>query len=188
MYGKTMSRARDQIHDELLVLRAQAGDADALEELFDQWNARFVRHAWRLTGDAEAAKDVSQEAWMSVVTGLRSLDDPSRFRVWAYRIVTRRCADWIRRTQRQRSIMTEWSDSAPSGIDSTLGRTGDLASSIAGLPRDARTVIAMYYLDEMGISEIAASLGIPAGTVKSRLFNARESLRRSFKQETTREA
>src|SRR5512145_1583590 len=92
-----MQRSPDDIQDELLVLRCQGGESEALHKLVSRWHPRLRRLAERRTADPEAAKDLVQDAWLAIVRGLRRLDDPSRFRVWAYRIVTNKCADWVRR-------------------------------------------------------------------------------------------
>ncbi len=71
---------REQIVDELLVMDAQNGRAKAMELLASRWQERLWRYAWRLTGDTEAAWDVTQEAWLGIVRGIMRLNDPARFR------------------------------------------------------------------------------------------------------------
>ena len=92
-----MQDKRSQIEDELLVMDAQTGDRSAMEALVRRWQKRLWLHALRLTGDREAAWDVTQQAWLGIVKGLRRLRDPARFRAWAYRIISNESADWIRK-------------------------------------------------------------------------------------------
>ena len=97
-----MARTADDVYTEFLVMGAQDGDPRAMSALVEHWHPRIARQAVRLTGDGDAAAEVMQECWLAVVRGLRRLDDPARFRPWAYRIVTNKCADWVRRRTRSR--------------------------------------------------------------------------------------
>lgn len=178
-----MRRTDEDIEDELLVLRCQAGDGEALRALVKRWQPRLGRVARHLTGDREAAGDVLQDAWLAIVRGIRRLDDPARFRTWAFRIVTNRCTDWLRRKvvrrkffaeARNAGVPTSFEDSGESDSGTEVARLRD---ALTQLPEDQRTTIALHYLEGMGIAEIARVLDVPAGTVKSRLFNARERLR-----------
>ena len=188
-----MTRTPDDILDELLVLRCQDGDARAFEVLVTRWQQPLRRHAWRLTGCPDAASDVVQEAWLAIVRGLRRLDDPARFRPWALRIVTNKCADWTRRQQRQRRVMRSVATEngaagAPSFAQRRVGEepVADetdgteirrLRQALRELPRDRRAILSMLYLDGLSTRQIAQSLSLPVGTVKSRLYHARSQLR-----------
>ncbi len=177
-----MSKATRQLQDELLVLMAQDGEAAAWDELVSRWQKPLWRHACRLTGRAEAAWDVMQDAWLAMVRGLGRLDDPRRFRAWAYRITTRRAVDWVRRRQRDRhgqdhlEQAQQLSDS-PDEIAAT-DSAHDVRAALAKIPDNYRIVLTLYYLDELSVHEIADVLSIPAGTVKSRLHHGRDELRR----------
>ena len=98
---------KHKVYLEYLVLSSQKGDGDALEKLIHHWQPRLLKHAWYLTGDGEVAKDMVQEAWIAAMKSFRNLQDPSRFRAWIYRIVTHKCADWVRRCQRQQKCYSE---------------------------------------------------------------------------------
>ncbi len=178
-----MTRSPDDILDELLVLGCQDGDAKALETLVGRWEYRLRRHAWRLTGQADAASDVVQEAWLAIVRGIRRLDDPARFQPWALRIVTNKCADWTRRRERQRKLMQNVADDAAAGTTKLIdGEAGTeeidrLLQALRELPSDRRAILSMLYLDGLSIRQIAQSLALPVGTVKSRLYHARNQLK-----------
>lgn len=179
-------KRRRQIFDELLVLRGQSGDPEALRGLVEIMQPRLMAHAWHLTGDSDAAADAVQESWLAIVKGLRRLQDPARFRGWALKIVTFKCRDWIRRTQSgrrlaeglaQEQVRKEEAPPEPSEkADSVLF----LRKVIDTLPPDRKALLSMFYLEEMSVRDIAAALAIPPGTVKSRLFHAREKLRQSL--------
>jgi RNA polymerase sigma-70 factor (ECF subfamily) len=176
-------RSREDILDELLVLRTQSGDVASLEVLARRWHPKLLRHAVRLTGEREGGADVAQEAWLAIVRSLRRLHDPGRFRAWAYRICTRKSSDWIRSRQRRRKLgdgtafEPDQAAAEPSTVPDEVRR---LREVMAKLPADRRALLAMYYTEGMTVSEIAEALSIPRGTVKSRLFHTRNQLRESL--------
>jgi RNA polymerase sigma-70 factor (ECF subfamily) len=179
-----MQRSPDDIQDELLVLRCQSGEPAALDALVTRWQPRLWPLAVRLTGDRDAARDLAQDAWLAIVRGLRRLDDPAGFRAWAYRIVTNKCVDWLRRRAVRRDAAAELRGVANAEIDDHRPPVLDGADEVARmraalrqLPSDQRTILSLHYLDGLSVLEIAAVLDVPAGTVKSRLHKARGQLR-----------
>ena len=180
--SERMSKATRQLQNELLVLMAQDGEAAAWDELVARWQKPLWRHACRLTGRAEAAWDVMQEAWLGMVRGLAKLDDPKGFRAWAYRITTRRAVDWVRSRQRDRRgqdiLETAGRPSESPDESDATDSASDVRAALAKIDLSHRVVLTLYYLDELGINEIADVLSIPAGTVKSRLHHGRDELRR----------
>ncbi|MEO7793840.1 MAG: RNA polymerase sigma factor [Thermoanaerobaculia bacterium] len=186
-----MSRQTVRLFDEYLAAAARAGDREAFGRLAERWQPKLVAHAWRLMGDAEAARDVVQDAWTDIVRGLGRLDDAALFPAWAYRIVTRRAADAIRKRVRGRRLdaahaaiaaVTPQVDDAAARIEAAAD-SGPLAKAIASLPPDQRAAVALFYLEEFSVAEIAAATGVPAGTVKTRLMHARTKLRAALKGE-----
>jgi RNA polymerase sigma-70 factor (ECF subfamily) len=111
------------------------------------------------------------------------LNDPARFRPWVYQIVTRKAEDWIarnvktRQRRAQMSVAEPEQESAPSREESDEIRT-----LLAGLPNQSRAVLTLHYLEGLPIAEIAEVLGIPPGTVKSRLHAARNELKALWQQ------
>lgn len=179
-----MTRTSESIYEELLVMRCQDGEIDAFEELYTRWQPRLMRHAMHLTARREAAKDVVQEAWLAVVKGLKRLEDPARFRSWVYRIVSNKCADWVRETQRRRKLQTHVTEEVMTSTVDHPKENEDMARlrmALKHLSGESQAVLSMHYLESMGVTEIARSLGIPPGTVKSRLHHAREQLRNVLK-------
>ncbi|QOJ00546.1 MAG: sigma-70 family RNA polymerase sigma factor [Phycisphaeraceae bacterium] len=178
-----MPRTSADIYDEWLIARHLSGDEGALRDLVGRWHRRLYCHARRLLGEADAADDAAQEAWVAIVRGLGGLNDSARFGPWAYAIVTHKCRDTIRRRARLRGV----TPAAGSVVEPPAPSPGERAESIdrlrgaiRGLPPMYRAILALHYLEGMPVAEIAASLGIPPGTVKSRLFHAREHLRVAF--------
>ncbi len=177
-----MERAAQEVVDELLVMRCQDGDAEAMDMLVRRWQDRLWRHALRLTGRPDGAWDVVQESWLGIMRGLGRLADPACFRPWAYRIVTHKATDWVRRRQRGRTIrdLADPVPAAPAGADADAA--SDLRTALAALPADQRALLGLRYLEELSVVEIAEILEIPAGTVKSRLYEARATLRRVWQR------
>jgi RNA polymerase sigma-70 factor (ECF subfamily) len=174
-----MEQTRDQLYEELLVLRCQQGNAGAWDELVEHLQPRLWRYAQALVGEEEASWDVLQEAWLAILKGLRSLKETGAFRSWAHRIVSHKAADWLRKRSRQRLICREMADEAKLPARAPLALTDEMAVRMAVdmLPHASRALLALRYGNDLGISEIAAVLEVPEGTVKSRLHRAREALR-----------
>ena len=158
----------------------------AAEELLAQrsWIERLARG---LVRDPGAADDIVQDAWMSIVRGLGRLDDPARFRAWAYRIVKNKCADWVRRrvvrrtaADEIRETTLEASDQASTDVESD--DVGRLREAMSAMPDEQRAILSLHYLDAMGLAEIASVLGVPLGTVKSRLHHARNKLKQTLER------
>ena len=183
---------REVVYDQWLVLRCQGGDAEAFSELFKRWHPRLTRHARRMLGSADDANDAAQDAWLSITGGLGRLKDPALFRRWVYRIMTRRCADKIRKNQRIRrsEAPAARAEATPAPDPVTALTDGEaidrLRAAIRALPMDRRLVLALLYVDCLTVAEIASALEIPTGTVKSRLRLARDELRRILEPQHTR--
>jgi RNA polymerase sigma-70 factor (ECF subfamily) len=173
----------DRVLDQYLVTLSQAGSRDAFARLTRRWTPRLLRFATRTVGQSELARDIVQETWIGAIRGLIALTDPSSFPAWIYGIAHRKCIDAIRVRQRWRKLAdqvqrevhaAESFDSATSAPSESL----DLATAIARLNDEQRDVVTLFYGEDLSVIEIAGILSVPAGTVKSRLFHARETLKR----------
>jgi len=162
----------------MLVLMAQQGEREALERLAARWRPRHYAHARRLLGNADGAADAVQDAWAGIVRGLVRLREPEGFPAWSYAIVTRRCQDAIRRKGREPPGDPDADPPDPAATGEE--QTSELRRAMAALSPDQRAAIALFYLDGFSVGEIAEALGIPSGTVKTRLFHARRTLRRQL--------
>ncbi len=177
-----MRRDAERVFDEYLAAAARAGDRGAFGRLASRWQRKLLAHAYRLTGDSELARDVVQEAWRDIATALPRLKDAAVFPAWAYRIVTRRAADVIRRKQRDRKIIAAYAAEPENNVDQRAeieasADGGALNKVIAILPADQRATIALFYKEGFSVAEIAATMEVPAGTVKTRLLHARRKMR-----------
>ena len=183
-----MRRSRERIFDEYLASAARAGDRNAFSRLAERWQPKLLAHAWRLTGDAELARDIVQDAWGDIVRGLKHLDNAAAFPAWSFRIVTRRAADAIRKSQRRRRLNNAVANEVDNFVQSTdeIERSADASAirrAMATLPADHRAAVALFYLQELSVAEIAAALCVPVGTVKTRLMHARRKLRAALEGE-----
>jgi RNA polymerase sigma factor (sigma-70 family) len=177
-----MNRDKKRVLSEFLVLEAQGGDRRALDRLVRLWQADLLRHAWRLMGEGEAAHDALQDAWIDIVRGLRRLKDSAAFPAWAYRIVTRKCANVIRKRQQVRRTNAAVAAEPlveVNGVELADRRAemAAVADAISALSPEQRSAIALYHREEMSVAEIAIALDVPVGTVKTRLMHARRKIR-----------
>ncbi len=178
-----MDDYREQLVDELLVMDCQDGSRKAMELLISRWQKRLWRYALRLTGNSEAAWDVTQESWLAIVRGISRLNDPARFGPWAYRIVTNKANDWIGRYARTTRLPADFDFQARQSDEPQAAVTAtDLSSILHRLSSAARTVLTLHYLEGYGLADIARILHVPQGTVKSRLYAARNELRALWPQ------
>lgn len=176
-------RDRRRILSEYLVICAQSGDRAAFSRLARLWQAGLMRHARRLTDTPSDAEDVMQDAWLDICRGLKRLRAPGAFPAWAWRIVSRKAAARVRTRQGERHLAQrlegEWAGNRVDG-EAVAEVATDLATVgtvMARLPEAQRIALAMYHQDGLTITEIAVALGIPAGTVKTRLMHARRKVR-----------
>ena len=172
--------ARERVFDAYLVAAARTGDRQALARLAQLRGQRLLAHAARLLGDREAALDVVQEAWIEIIRGLPRLRDETAFLPWALRIVSRRVAREIARRQRGRRLAQavgaeadpEVPEAGPGEVDAAKVR-----AAIAALPGPQAATVALFYLEDLSVAEVATALDVPVGTVKTRLMHARARLR-----------
>jgi RNA polymerase sigma-70 factor, ECF subfamily len=162
-----------------LVERAAHGDAEAFDALASATAGRLDAAARLILRDPDAARDAVQEAYTQAWRSLRGLRDPERFEAWLHRLLARACYDELRR-RRRRVMEVELTDLHPlpgADLQSRAAQRDELDRELRRLHPDLRTVIVLFYYLDLSVPEIAAALGIPPGTTKSRLFRAREALR-----------
>lgn len=181
--------------DELLVERAKKGDVGAFEQLISQHQKTVYNIAYRLTGNHEDASDVAQEAFIRAYSSLPDFRGDSSFATWLYRIVNNACLDELRKRKRQRvtyidqtvamedgEVTRQIADPAD-GPEEALERVEIqrvVQESISQLEEEYRIVLVMRELQGYSYNEIADTLGINLGTVKSRLNRARNALKEKF--------
>jgi RNA polymerase sigma factor (sigma-70 family) len=185
-----MQRDTKRVLGEYLVMAAQTGDRAACGQLARLWQPALLRHAMRLTGEAELARDTLQDSWIDILRGLGGLSDAAAFPAWAYRIVTRKSAATVRGLQRRRQTGAALAaepvaEDAGERIAESRADRGPLARALAALPVEQRTAMALFYIDDFTVAEIAVALSVPAGTIKTRLMHARRKMRAALDSSTS---
>jgi len=164
--------------NELLVLRAQAGDREALEELLRAVQPKLQRYLRALIGDDAASDDVLQEVLFLIYRKLGWLREPKVFEAWAFRIASREA---FRRLRKQRAlgevaIEEDFTDFVPPEHE----LLDALPAHLDQLSPASRAVVTLHYLHSMTLQEVADILGIALGTAKSRLAYGLRCLRRAL--------
>lgn len=175
----------ESIRDDLLVLQSQQGDVAAFDGLVRRWQKPLLSYAYRVTGHWAAAQDVVQETWLVVIRGLVTLKDVSRFRAWLFSVASHKCQDhWRRSATQERFVeaVLQEAEAAPTVHPPSAERT-DIDAVFRRLPPESRSVLALLYLEDFSVGEIAEVLALPEGTVKSRLFHARQQLRQLMEKD-----
>jgi RNA polymerase sigma-70 factor, ECF subfamily len=171
--------------DHELVRAAQAGDRRALDQLLRQHQDRVYAVCRRMAGNDADALDASQEALMAIVRGLPRFDGRSAFSTWAYRVATNACLDELRRRKRRPDPGLPEVEHAPAGgvpaLSDTVADRLDIDGALATLPPEFRAPVVLR--DQLGLdyAEIAEVLGIPPGTVRSRIARGRAALARQLR-------
>lgn len=179
---------QDRSTDDALVDAARAGDRAALDLLLRRHHPRLHAVCRRIIGSGADADDATQEALIRVVRGLERFDGRSAFSTWAYRIATNAALDELRRRGRRPALVRATGDDE---TDQSLERTVDpmaqrrveavadamsLETALAALPEEHRVAVVLRDVADLDYDEIADILGIPLGTVKSRIARGRGRL------------
>ena len=177
--------------DAPLVEQALAGDREAFGRLVSRHWPMLVRLVARLLDDPPEAEDVAQEACLQALLDLRSLRDPGRFGAWLAGIGLN-LARMRLRGRRFRGRAEGWEGGrlelgfipsnlpSPEAVYEARELDGLVLRAIAGLPAELQAAVRLYYFDGLSLAEIAALVGVPAGTIKARLHRARGRLRMSL--------
>lgn len=171
-----MRDLKERSFNEWLIIESQGGDIDAFNTLMKNWEQRYFLYALNRLKSREAAKDVTQESLLSISKSLRKLSDPASFPKWSFRIVERRCLDWLRKTIREREIIQAQEELPEVPVQDSLEEKITIEQVLAKMDSRLAMILRLYYLEELTIQEIAEVSDLPSGTVKSRLFYARKMM------------
>lgn len=180
-----MVRDPKYILEDYFVASARLNDRQAMSRLVELRGPRLLVHATRLLGNPEEARDVVQDSWVEILNGLRGLRETRAFPAWATRIVSRRCARLIKKKQGQRalvSVIGVQTDTAVQSEGPGAAEASMVRRAINALPPpEQAATIALFYLEDMSVAEVAIALDIPVGTVKTRLMHSRIKLKELLK-------
>jgi RNA polymerase sigma-70 factor (ECF subfamily) len=160
------------------IRRAQEGSTSAMEALFRHHWGRAYRAAYLVVHDAAAAEDIAQEAFLAAVRNLDRFDRRRPFGPWLHRIVVNRAIDWTRSRALRRETGAAALEAVPAGEEPGNPHARTLADGLAALPPEQRAVIVLRHLLEYTPGEIGELLGLPRGTVNSRLRRGLDELAR----------
>ncbi|MBQ4821237.1 RNA polymerase sigma factor [Aquimarina sp. MMG016] len=169
--------------DSLLVLQCQSGDKKAAAILVKRWHEKLCTQANWYIKDKEISKDIAQDSWSTILQKINNLKDSNSFGSWALAIVTRKSIDWLRKNKKERDNLNSYRKELNQNLvknevyDESEHKRVLLKKSIEKLPGDQQMVLHLFYVEEYNIKQIAEITSISTGTVKSRLFTAREKLK-----------
>lgn len=176
-----MAKDKQQISCELLVARCRLDEPAAWEQLVRQWEPKLLYFVRRLVDDESEALDVLQQTWLKVLRNISALKDASALAPWLYRVARNAALNHRRVGAAYRAAIAEernhWQEAAE---DQTIS-CDDAEQVHYGLSRlslPQREILTLYFLEGWNFERIADVLGVPRGTVKSRMFHARDALRK----------
>lgn len=162
---------------DLLVLAMQSGDKRAFGLLYQHYHRDLRRFAAFLLPNPAAAEDLVQNVWLKVSQRIMRLKDPAVFTSWLYRAVRWEVQDYLKHAvQRRNQPLSEQHELIAAPEPATTANSSDLAKALATLAAPERLVLQLHYFHELELTQIALIIDIPLGTVKSRLYRARQQL------------
>ena len=177
-----MQDLKQRSFNEWLVVNSQQGEADAFNKLVSNWQQKYFLYALKRLGDREAARDVTQDCLLSISRGIGKLSDPAAYPKWSFRILERRCVDWLRKTIREREYIQQQEELPEIGVEDGSEIRLSVEQLLARLDSRLATLLRLYYLEGLSVQEIAEVSEVPAGTVKSRLFYARKLMIKALEE------
>ncbi|QQE11980.1 RNA polymerase sigma factor [Planctomycetota bacterium] len=173
---------QDNLIDEMLIIKAQQGDQDAMAKLINRWHKQLLQYAIKVTRNEHLAHDIVQETWITVINKLTKLQEINRFRPWVLRILNNKCRDHWRKEETHQKHLIQQHESCESSLKDQDSDKQSFDEMMQQLDGQSRAILLMKYVHEMSIIEIAQSLDIPTGTAKSRLYYARNKFKQKFER------
>lgn len=176
--------SKDKILDELLIMNIKDGDSKSLSLFVKRWHSKLIWYSFQTIQDREEAQDIVQDSWASIIKGLQNLNDVRSYKSWMYRVIRNKSIDRIRKMQRERTAMDGYKhDNVENETSDSLESDTDIvAKMLQALSSDLKEVLQLFYLEQQNVVEISELLCIPKGTVKSRLFRAREQMKMQLQE------
>jgi RNA polymerase sigma-70 factor (ECF subfamily) len=179
-----MSELNENFSDSDLINRLQRADLDALGVLFERYRDRVYRTALMIVHDPAVAEDILQDCFLKVYANAHRIDTSRPLAPWLYRVTVNLSYTWLSRGKNRRLSLDNVIDrlvspmkQAPDQLTEQVELRQSVRKAIGSLSIDQRVVVVLYYLNGLSLQDIADILDLPIGTVKSRLYYARENLR-----------
>lgn len=177
----------EKLQDRETILQLQDGSLEALGALYDRHQRMVYRTALVITGDTEAAADLLQDVFLRLHRFAGNIDPQRPLEPWLYRMTTNLSYDWVKRRNRWPRPLEDLADwlvgTGKNPPYETVERNDEweqVQKAILALPVGQRVVVVLYYLNDLSLQEIADSLSLPVGTVKSRLYYGRLALKKNL--------
>ena len=174
--------------DSELIARVVSGDRDAFNELMRTHEDRVFSVCLRIMGDREKALDATQETFLTLFRKAGQFKGESALGTWIYRIAVNTCYDQLRKAKRRPSehLPDHVDPSDPSAEDAmeSAALRPDIEEALDALPPEFRSAVVLSDLEGLSMPETASALGIPIGTVKSRVFRGRRLLAKKLGNQT----
>lgn len=174
----------DELEDRQLIKRLQSGDLECLGDLYDRYRHQIYRTALAITHDPSAAEDILQECFLRMYRYAERINPDLPLAPWLYRVTVNLSYTWSKKNRRYFAPLESFIDrlispakNAPELSAEHAELRDKIQRAIDTLPFNQRVVVVLHYMNGMNLKEIADILECPVGTVKSRLFHARASLR-----------
>jgi RNA polymerase sigma-70 factor (ECF subfamily) len=172
------------LSDSDLIERLRQDDLDALGVLFERYRDRVFRTALVIVRDPAVAEDILQDCFLKVYANAQRIDTERPLPPWLYRVTVNLSYTWLSRGKNRRTSIETVVDmlvspmkQAPDRLTEQTELRQNVRKAISDLSIDQRVVVVLYYLNGLNLQDIAEILDLPIGTVKSRLYYARENLR-----------
>ena len=171
--------------DSEIIEKIRRGDNSAVDELYYKYASQAVRTAYLICSDIHGAQDIFQESFLQCLRSLHSLKDSNSFKSWFYRILTRQAWRYIKKNKPCVPVEEIYENADFSSSDEYFvdQKYDTLYNAIKSLKDKQRTVIILFYFNEMSVKDISRAMSCSEGTVKSRLFTAKSRLRRIIGKE-----
>src|SRR5215213_9212770 len=175
----------EEVEDAVLIERLRANDLDALGALFDRYYPQVYRTALAITHDPAVAEDLAQDCFLKLHHYANRIDTSLPLAPWLYRVTVNLAYTWISRRKKRRVSLEALVDqlmapswNGPEQLAEHAEVQEQVRQAVRELHFNQRVVVVLHYLSGLSLEEIADILDCPVGTVKSRLYYARENLRR----------
>jgi RNA polymerase sigma-70 factor (ECF subfamily) len=175
---------QDKLSNAILVLSCQRRDESAFRELVNRWEPRLYYYLRRIVENENDVWDVLQETWLAVFQNIRKLQDPLKFPTWLYQISHNKAVSLLRKKNRYTQMIVEKeADYCESNttISAVKERAELVHKTLERLKLAHREVLTLHFLEGFSIREMARVIGISEGTVKSRLYYAKNELHKALK-------
>ncbi|MDF2840018.1 MAG: polymerase, sigma subunit, SigW [Clostridia bacterium] len=181
--------------DEDIIRLILKGDSELYSEIVDRYSSKVYSTAYSYTHNQEEARDLVQEILIKVYHNLHSFKSEAKFSTWLFRIVVNSCIDWSRKCK-SKKLISAWSMDDDNVLDSITTKSDGpedallrqehkelVRTTVASLPEIYKTVLILYYFEELQVQEICTILDSPRKTIETRLYRAKKVLKSLLEQE-----